>query len=172
LVELAQRRAETDELTGLVNRSGLLQAFGKMDPSRWALAALDLDHFKQVNDQLGHAAGDAVLIGFAEVLRQCTRNNDVLARVGGDEFVILLPGADLEAAREVCERLRVALHRRQAWPAPLTEPLEVTVSMGLVTSSAPGLQTALAAADKALYEAKRQGRNRVGLADPQDTATE
>jgi diguanylate cyclase len=165
LVALAQQRAETDQLTGLANRAGLQSGFDRLGGGLWALAALDLDHFKQVNDHHGHAAGDAVLVGFAELLRQFTRSGDLLARVGGEEFVLVLPGATVEAAAEVCERLRAAVQARREWPPPLAAALEVTVSIGLVAHTGGALQASLARADAALYEAKRQGRNRLVLAD-------
>jgi len=161
----ASQRAEQDELTGLGNRRHFERRAGELLPQGEAaalaltLALIDIDHFKAINDGHGHAAGDAVLRGLAQLLRENMRAGDVLARLGGEEFVLLLPGMDAERAAEVCERLRERI-ARERWPA-LPAAQRVTASIGL--ASAPGYELAglMRRADAALYEAKRGGRNRV-----------
>ena len=130
------------------------------DGAPLAVVALDVDHFKRVNDAHGHAAGDAVLAAVAARAAEALRAGDLLARIGGEEFAALLPGATLEAAAEVAERVRA---RIGAAPVPAGEArLAVTVSAG-VAALAPAEDGAalLARADARLYAAKRAGRDRV-----------
>ncbi len=157
--------AERDPLTGLGNRRHLSRRVDELLPAAarsqrpLALAVIDLDHFKQVNDVHGHAVGDLVLGGFAQLLRENTRSADVLVRHGGEEFVVVLPDTPPERAREVCERLReqVAEHR---WPqAPAG--LRATVSIGVASAPAYDALELMRRADLALYTAKRDGRNQV-----------
>lgn len=162
--------AETDPLTGLGNRRHLERRCADLLPAAalghtpLTVALLDIDHFKQVNDSHGHAVGDRVLVVLAQLLRENTRSGDVVARQGGEEFVLVLPYMSAARALEVCDRLR---QRVQSYPwgprCGLTAPL--TVSLGL--SSAPGydLPDLLNRADQALYRAKRGGRNQVLAAD-------
>ena len=118
----------------------------------------DLDHFKHVNDRYGHEAGDKVLASFGELLRQRTRATDIAARFGGEEFVVLMPATDLANAIAIAERIRAAIAGLQV--EPLLEP--VTASFGVVERGQASLPNAfMRRADVALYEAKRQGRNRV-----------
>jgi len=160
----------TDPLTGVANRRGF-DSFASHLPepgSRGPVAVLmlDLDHFKSVNDTYGHAAGDEVLKVMARRWAQQIRDSDLLARMGGEEFCILLPGADLEGARGVAEKIRQATCNT---PVMVTEgegrrPLPVTVSIGLAwagPSSDATLQALLDLADEAVYESKHGGRNRV-----------
>ena len=162
--------AHTDPLTGVANRRGF-DSFASHLPepgSRGPVAVLmlDLDHFKSVNDTYGHAAGDEVLKVMARRWAQQIRDSDLLARMGGEEFCILLPGADLEGARGVAEKIRQATCNT---PVMVTEgegrrPLPVTVSIGLAwagPSSDATLQALLDLADEAVYESKHEGRNRV-----------
>ena len=127
---------------------------------------LDLDHFKRVNDEHGHAAGDAVLSAFAEVVRSCVRSVDVLVRRGGEEFVLLLPATGFRAARTVAERIRRRLADHTMQPRAGVQ-LTQTVSIGVASwdreESAEALEER---ADRAMYEAKRRGRNRVVLSAP------
>lgn len=169
----AEAEAFTDPLTGLYNRRGLELAFAMLrdgalaDPGRaFALLVLDLDHFKQLNDSRGHAAGDEMLRAVAARLRSVTRDEDVLARVGGDEFVALLP--------HVGDRTRLmALGARmiEAIRQPLTvqgADCAVSASLGGALSGdfAELTWTAIeAAADDALYAAKRAGRGRIHIAE-------
>ncbi len=126
------------------------------------LLLIDLDHFKSINDAFGHAAGDAVLHEFGVRARAILRGGDLLIRYGGDEFVAILPNAQLAAAHEVAERLRAYVSGR---PFPSTPPLTVTLSIGCtVVDTATGklsLADLMAQADARLYQAKRLGRNRV-----------
>ncbi|MDM4768221.1 sensor domain-containing diguanylate cyclase [Pelomonas sp. SE-A7] len=160
----ALRAAETDSLTGLANRRQgmklLQQALGAADQWPLSIAMLDLDHFKQVNDQLGHAAGDQVLVDFARQLLAGTRREDGCVRLGGEEFLLILPAAALGQAGVIVERLlaKVRLSR------PLAEQPEFgyRCSGGLVEARwGESAEALLKRADEALYRAKAQGRDRV-----------
>jgi len=149
-----------DSLTGLFNRRAFIEvASARLEDRRlgpWTLLACDLDHFKQVNDAWGHAAGDQVLQGVARVLLAQVRDDDVVARFGGEEFVVLLGRAGPEAAAEVAQRIQAQLARHRFDAMPDT----VTASFGLApVASAADLLQALAQADSQMYEAKRAGRN-------------
>ncbi len=157
--------AQRDQLTGLGNRrfleKRLPMVFAEAANSGQPLTAalLDLDHFKQVNDRFGHAVGDQVLVQMGELLRASTRAGDVLARLGGEEFLVILTAASLPVAQEVCERLRARVQRHD-WSA-LADGLAVTLSIGLASAPPYDLQQLTEAADRALYRAKDAGRNRV-----------
>lgn len=158
------RRATTDELTGLPNRAtfeGWMEretARARRDGRPLALLLVDVDHFKRVNDQRGHAVGDRVLREVARRLREALRSDDLLSRVGGEEFCVLLPGADLAAAAEVGERIRTSV--RAAAVAIADGSVSVTVSGG-VAMLEPGDDelSFVSRADLRLYEAKRDGRD-------------
>ncbi|MGY2047095.1 diguanylate cyclase [Methylobacterium sp. JK268] len=154
-------RALTDPLTGVRNRRGLEEGGDALLAAGGAtLLLFDLDHFKRVNDTYGHAVGDAVLIGFCAAARALLPPRAVLGRLGGEEFVCLLP-ADV-AAGPVAERIRRAV----ASSRPAEPPdLRVTVSVGAARGGLP-FDGLLARADRALYEAKRRGRNRVVWDEP------
>ena len=164
-VQSLEADTRRDPLTGLGNRRAvdhqlpalLREAAANGRPV--TLAMLDLDRFKQINDVHGHLVGDRVLVDVAELLRACVRHGDLVARIGGEEFLAVLPDADGMRAREICERIRqhVASHD---WTT-LAPGLVVTLSVGL--ASTPSYeQTALARrADRALYRAKALGRDRV-----------
>ncbi|WP_343731835.1 CHASE domain-containing protein [Duganella sp.] len=165
--------ATTDFLTGLPNRrefmGRLQEEEGRLQRDIGACAAvllLDIDHFKRINDEHGHAAGDAVLRQLADLMREGQRKIDMLGRIGGEEFAILLPGTDLDAAAVFAERLR---QRVEQTPMLLDDghTLDITVSIGIAAmgGAAPGGNPALIRADQALYCAKRGGRNRVELMD-------
>lgn len=160
--------ATTDFLTGLFNRRHFmarmdeeLARLKRFDIERAAILMLDLDHFKRVNDNFGHAAGDTVLKHFAALVRSELRQIDSGGRVGGEEFAILLLGADLPAAEQFAERLRAKV--ADTPPVHEGQPIPVTVSIGIATlEAADGApDAALTRADAALYTAKRDGRNRV-----------
>lgn len=158
--------AVRDHLTGLYNRRHLdrvlAAALGATaDGSPVAVVLVDIDHFKQVNDRHGHAAGDQVLRGVAGVLRASTRPEDTIARLGGEEFVLVLPGADRDQARQRAEALRVACGQWQHEVPGGT--LRVTVSAGVATGPDDGADAdaLLHACDAALYAAKAAGRDRV-----------
>lgn len=162
--------AHTDPLTGVANRRGFdsFASHLNLAEGRGPLAVLmlDLDHFKSVNDTYGHAAGDEVLKVMARRWVQQIRDSDLLARMGGEEFCILLPGSDLEGARGVAEKVRLATC---GTPVMVPEgegrrPLPVTVSVGLAwagPASSITLHDLLDLADEAVYESKNGGRNRV-----------
>jgi diguanylate cyclase (GGDEF)-like protein len=165
--------ATTDFLTGLPNRrefmGRLQEEEGRLQRDIGACAAvllLDIDHFKRINDEYGHAAGDAVLRQLADLMRDGQRKIDMLGRIGGEEFAVLLPGTDLDAAAVFAERLRLRVEQATM---QLDEgvTLGITVSIGIAAmggKTASG-DPALIRADQALYCAKRGGRNRVELMD-------
>ena len=164
----------TDPLTGAFNRrhlqAQLLQweqgarptAGVEPGPRADALLAIDIDHFKRINDEHGHDAGDAVLCRLVEIVHARKRNSDVLFRTGGEEFVLLVSRLSASAAKAVAEDLRERLACAD-WPAALA----ITVSIGVAPSRAGKNATDwIKAADEALYEAKRSGRNRVVMLEP------
>jgi diguanylate cyclase (GGDEF)-like protein len=163
-----RRRSTLDPLTGLFNRNALEQRLADLDgqPSgreqgrSHALLLCDLDHFKRVNDELGHAAGDAVLQEVAYTMRAVLRAGDSIYRVGGEEILVVLPGASRADAVSVAERLREAVRSRR--PAGVG----VTISIGAAVSRPEAVDTddLVARADAALYSAKASGRDRVSVA--------
>ena len=162
--------ALTDPLTGLYNQRYLLRHLRGLltaSPDRdVAVLMLDVDHFKQVNDAYGHAAGDRALCGIAETLRASTRVFDSLARYGGEEFVVVMPGSNADEAVAAAERLRASVDAMVFAPQP-GRICHLSVSIG-VACGGTGTETPEALlhnADVALYAAKRAGRNRVELAD-------
>ncbi|WID97082.1 GGDEF domain-containing protein [Bosea vestrisii] len=163
LVTLAQH----DPLTGAMNRSGLERAMSQLAadagkrPTRVALLLIDIDHFKNLNDTHGHAAGDRILQLFAEAARSELRASDILARHGGDEFVVALPHMTTREAVHVANRIRAAFGRALAdWDGV---PLQPTLSVGVAEGNAASdrLEALLQHADEALYRSKRLGRDRV-----------
>ncbi len=161
--------ATTDILTGLPNRRHFLEHM-EQELARFhrsgaatALLMIDIDHFKQVNDNYGHAMGDAVLRQFAQLTRDNLRLSDLAGRLGGEEFAVLLPGTDIAGAHLFAERLRRAVEQYRNSDAA-TEP-SITVSIGLTLLEVDdhSSDTPLARADAALYRAKQNGRNRVEM---------
>lgn len=163
--ERLARAALTDGLTGLVNRRGLDEALAARLAAGdgGCLALFDLDHFKQVNDTYGHAVGDEVLRRFAALARAIVREQDMVARLGGEEFAIILPDATIEQAKLVCDRLRQAISDARL---RIDETIVcVTVSGGVTAyGSGDSVTSVLQSADVALYRAKRGGRDRLALA--------
>ncbi|MCK5931012.1 MAG: diguanylate cyclase [Fulvimarina manganoxydans] len=162
--ERLAREATTDPLTGLSNRRDferrletLLEKAGKTD-SPVSLLILDIDHFKTVNDTLGHEAGDRVLVRIADVVRERIGNDHLAARYGGEEFVVAMPDTDTGEATAVAECLRTTIERA-THPSP-GNGLRVTVSIGVSTVTGR-FEDAFRTADRALYAAKSGGRNRV-----------
>lgn len=156
----AQLQAATDGLTGLSNRRATSELVGRLlrHDEVVAVAMVDLDHFKTVNDAYGHEAGDRALRAFADVARRTVREGDVVGRWGGEEFVIAMPGLDRAEAAAVMNRLRSAL----AEAAARADSPAVTASIGVVDSTVSReLDEAVRLADEALLAAKAQGRNRV-----------
>ncbi len=166
--EKRRRASETDHLTGLANRRVFFES-GQREIERWqraprplALILLDADHFKRINDQHGHPAGDEVLRHLAGVMLRSLRQVDLPARIGGEEFAVLLPSTGLEGARLVAERLRRAM---SADPITLADGtvIRYTVSAGLalMQSGMARLEDLIERADRALYAAKATGRDRL-----------
>jgi diguanylate cyclase (GGDEF)-like protein len=163
--EAERRRTEAlmDPVTGLPNRRDFDAQFGLLiarSTGPVALALMDLDHFKKVNDRFSHLVGDDVLRVCARLLRESSRDRDLVARFGGEEFAIVLPGAELPIALVVCERMRRAI-ADYPWET-IHEGLAVTASLGCIVGM-PGTTTQemLTEADRQLYAAKAAGRNRV-----------
>jgi diguanylate cyclase (GGDEF)-like protein len=168
LLARLQHAAAHDPLTQVLNRGGFMaRADGTLAAqAQWptAMLMMDIDFFKKVNDTYGHAAGDEVLTGFARLAAGCLRSGDVLGRLGGEEFAVLLPGCGVEDARAIAQRICDAF---AAHPVMLADGVRfsATVSIGLGCWNGPGtpLGTMLSVADAALYRAKHDGRNRVVL---------
>lgn len=165
----AEREAQTDVLTGAINRRGLEIAARDLDGSGAPVSVLlvDLDHFKRVNDRHGHATGDVILGEVAEILRGETRTTDIVARIGGDEFVVVLPGSgDPGRLERLAEAILERLRGRDGQDAGR---LRVTASIGGAASSggpATDLTTLMEEADRALYAAKAEGRDRAVVRAP------
>jgi diguanylate cyclase (GGDEF)-like protein len=163
LEQRLRAQAHTDGLTGLLLRNRFLElAQNALDDARnshqpLCVAFLDADHFKPINDNYGHAAGDAVLVGLSAALNQQMRKHDLIGRIGGEEFAVLLPGMDLERAIVRGELLRLAAH---AVPRP---DGRLTISIGLAQylPDQDDIATMMARADQAMRNAKRGGRDRV-----------
>jgi two-component system cell cycle response regulator len=156
-----------DALTGLSNRRAILTQLGGMVSGArrhghpLSVAIVDLDHFKRINDSQGHAVGDEVLIAAVRAMGAHTRAEDQLGRLGGEEFLVLLPDTDAEAAHSVAEKLRAEV-------AECDAPVPVTCSVGVATWDGEPAETLLARADEALYAAKDAGRDRVMAATLHD----
>ena len=173
LSEQMKEIAVRDELTGLLNRRGFKEygrrAFGHARRSRTPLSVImtDIDRFKFINDQYGHAAGDAALVHFSRMCEEARRSEDIVARVGGEEFALLLPGTDLREAMAIADRL---CRRIGATPMDMaTADVPMTSSFGVAAISASDrtLDDMVLRADRALYRSKRAGRNQVDLESSQ-----
>ena len=167
--------AVTDDLTGLFNRRYLMKmieqqrALANREGSPFVLAFVDLDHFKQINDDHGHHTGDQVLKQFALILQESVREVDVIARYGGEEFVVLLTGVELNTAKQVVERIRTLVERMRF----SDRQLPMTASIGLTQyNAAESASSLIKRADLLLYQAKRNGRNRVELIEVSQSADE
>lgn len=165
-----QIQATTDALTGLPNRRHLIEALDKevhrahRTGRPLALALLDLDRFKSINDTHGHPAGDAVLRSVADLLRRTCRAGDLIGRFGGEEFAVLMPEATREEAEIACERIRRAIAARTiAYPSGAFGRLTVSTGVAMWAVDEPASRF-IARADVALYQAKEDGRNLVRLA--------
>lgn len=160
-----RRRSTLDPLTGLFNRNALEQRLSELDgqpcdPSEGlshAFLLCDLDHFKRVNDRFGHAAGDAVLQDVAYTMRATLRAGDSIYRVGGEEILVMLPGAGHREALEIAERLRIAVRERK----PVGVPVSLSIGVAVAEAAAVDTDDLLARADASLYAAKAEGRDRV-----------
>jgi diguanylate cyclase (GGDEF)-like protein len=168
----AQHRAQIDSLTGVLNRRSLIERLeaaclgARARNLPIALLFIDVDHFKEINDTFGHPAGDACLAAIVPAVQSELRQSDVIGRYGGEEFVVILNGADIAAAHPIAQRIleRVAAVRVEGFGEPIT----LTCSIGVATSDTLGVwgEHLIARADAAVYIAKRSGRNRVQLAAP------
>lgn len=164
--------AETDALTGVTNRRGLVRQFAalerdKRSDGRLALLLMDLDRFKQINDTHGHNAGDLALIAVTERIQGILRREDLLARIGGEEFAALLPETDADGALAIAERIRRLVEKTSV--AANNRKIRATISIGVAARRAGertgvGLNALMRRADRALYQAKAAGRNRCRLA--------
>jgi diguanylate cyclase (GGDEF)-like protein len=168
LTHQLQYRAAHDALTGVFNRSEVIEQTVKTLRLNCAvMILLDIDEFKKVNDDYGHPAGDAVIVGIVNCLRTVLGNKGFIGRVGGEEFTVVLPGIDFAHALDLAEGMRaqIAAHR---FPAPVSR--RITASFGL-SDNAVGtdFDTAYGLADAALYTAKRGGRNRVVFAGSEES---
>jgi diguanylate cyclase (GGDEF)-like protein len=165
--EELERLATTDGMTGIYNRRHFLTLADR----EWARASrygrpvsflmIDIDSFKSINDNFGHQVGDEMIVHLASLARDCKRECDVLARIGGEEFALLLPETDLPQAQIIAERLRSEVAANSLVVASRSIP--ATISIGVATSAAvmTDISDLMKAADQALYDAKRAGRNRV-----------
>ena len=162
--------ASYDSLTGLLSRHAFFEnanrsiSLANRHRAAFAVLIIDLDHFKSINDRFGHPAGDAVLKLFADVVNSVARRSDIIGRLGGEEFGMLLPSTNTTEALEFCERLHAAIGK--AVLKHQNSAIRYTVSIGLTASSRGSLdsiENLLAHADLALYQAKRDGRNRTAV---------
>jgi diguanylate cyclase (GGDEF)-like protein len=167
-VEVARlmRLAETDPLTGTLNRRGLAEELGELpadDGRELSVVMVDVDHFKRINDQHGHVTGDQVLVSLASRLSTLVRPSDSVVRYGGEEFLLLLPGVTSAAALRIAERARAGIAVSQI--NDHEAGLRITVSMGVAErKSGESRDVLIRRADAALYAAKQAGRNRVVIA--------
>jgi diguanylate cyclase (GGDEF)-like protein len=174
LLETTKQQANVDELTGLYNRRFLeeyarkLIAMARRKSQPLGVIMMDLDHFKEFNDIYGHEVGDRILRHFAKTASRAIREANLAARYGGEEFVVMLPETGAQSSLLVAERIRLAVERTVI-PSGTEKPLpQLTVSLGIAIypEHGQGLEDVLQAADKALYESKRAGRNRTTLYVP------
>jgi diguanylate cyclase (GGDEF)-like protein len=177
--EIAERRvleaklrelATTDALTGALNRAEILNV-GQREleaaqrfQQRLSVLMLDLDHFKSINDRFGHAGGDQALRHVVALLAGAIRSSDALGRLGGEEFVLILPATPCEAAGQVAERLRLLIAETPAVSGDGTIPMTVSIGLAMASPADRSIEDAIGRADRALYEAKNGGRNRVAVA--------
>jgi len=174
--DMLVRSSATDDLTQLANRRSCFERLEvevlriRRLKATLAVVMLDLDGFKPVNDQHGHHAGDAVLRQTAERIQACIRPYDILARLGGDEFLLVAPGSELEAAQKLAERLRRCIADRVFEVDGVAISLTISCGVTVAAAEEPSVETLIARADKALYEAKRAGRDRVTVVPAKDDA--
>ncbi len=170
--ELLERYATTDSMTSLYNRRHFL-ALAEAEWSRFqryqrplSMLMIDIDHFKSVNDRYGHAVGDQAIISVATACLQNRRNSDVVGRLGGEEFAILLPETEQAQAAVVAERIRQTIAGHLVSAHDVQFKLTISVGIAAATASMSGTDALLRAADSALYQAKSEGRNRVASWSP------
>ena len=167
LLKILKTQASTDKLTELYNRSYLdpfleseIASANKFN-RQVSLIMVDMDHFKDINDTYGHSLGDHVLTMFAQVVLKCIRKSDIIARYGGDEFIVVLPRTDTETAHSIAERIRQEVS--QTYIPPLDDTVISSISCSVGVSTYPTLcnskNNLIRTSDHALYEAKHSGRN-------------
>jgi len=162
--------AMRDDLTGLPNRRSILE-FARLQfrgrgagDTGFVLALMDIDHFKSINDQLGHSVGDEVLKAFAQAGLRALRGEDRLGRFGGEEFVLVMPGFDLARVPTVFQRLRDSVSHLKAPGWPDDRPLSFSMGATMARDADPDLDSVIKRADDALYRAKNNGRDRYEVA--------
>jgi len=161
--------ATTDELTGLLNRRCFFQRAdqevyrSQRYERKMVLAMLDLDFFKAVNDQYGHQAGDTVLNEIAKVILDNVREHDVIGRIGGEEFAIVMPETDLQGGKELCERIRLAIASTLVQVGPHSISVSTSIGITSLRAKETSICAAMTRADKALYGSKDKGRNLISL---------
>ncbi|MBN2402817.1 MAG: GGDEF domain-containing protein [Spirochaetes bacterium] len=170
LEEKMRLLATYDYLTGVLSRRAFMEQsnyicrFAERQGLEFTLLAIDLDHFKKINDQYGHAAGDRVLKSFGKIMRQISRESDLAGRIGGEEFALFLPATNAEKATAFAERLHQAV--RETIVKGNGAPITFTASIGLAYfPKTVNIEKALSMADKALYSAKKNGRNQTVIYD-------
>jgi diguanylate cyclase (GGDEF)-like protein len=163
LAQQLEHRATHDALTGILNRGAVIELACKaLREGRVVMIVLDIDHFKRINDDYGHPTGDAVIQGIVTCLRRIVADAGIIGRVGGEEFTVLLPGYELDAALKLTEAMRHAI-ASHVFPSPVDR--SITASFGVsVSPGGTDFDTAYGLADAALYTAKRSGRNRLEVA--------
>lgn len=157
--ELLQKSAFTDHLTGLRNRRHFWEIHSKTDSliGTYSIILFDVDHFKRVNDTMGHAIGDNVLIALADIVKKIINDSGYVFRWGGEEFLVLLPHSDKVFAKEISEELRCAVEK-----ATMLDNIKVTISIGIEDNrDTCNIETVIARADQAMYKAKETGRNKI-----------
>ncbi len=167
-LDRTRREARTDALSGIGNRKAfderlqyMLSTFNRQK-TPFALVLADVDHFKWINDTHGHSAGDQVVTHIGDMLQQCVRDTDFVARFGGDEFALLLSGIEAKMATDIAERIRRKIESSNFSVGPEGERVAVTFSMGLASArEGDNAQTLLDRADRALYTSKDSGRNQL-----------
>jgi diguanylate cyclase (GGDEF)-like protein len=165
--EELERLATTDGMTGIYNRRHFLTLADR----EWTRARrygrpisflmIDIDFFKSINDDFGHQVGDEMIVHLANLARDCKRECDVLARIGGEEFALLLPETDLQQAQVVAERLRSEVAAKSLVVASRSIPATVSIGVATLVAAMSDISDLMKAADQALYDAKHAGRNRV-----------
>jgi diguanylate cyclase (GGDEF)-like protein len=166
----------TDELTGLYNRRFFLRRASQETNASFrykfpvSIILCDIDNFKKVNDNYGHLVGDHVLQAFSKLLKKCTRESDVLARFGGEEFIIMLPQTDKNGAYVLAERMRQETEALSVDESKKAQDVKFTASFGVTTcTSNNSIEQNIHLVDEALYSAKESGKNRVIITEAQET---
>ncbi|MEP7314031.1 MAG: GGDEF domain-containing protein, partial [Pseudomonadota bacterium] len=160
-VRLHYESSMQDELTSLLNRRGIQKAvsgaLAMTSAKTHATLLVDIDHFKSINDNHGHAAGDAVIEHLAHTIRQCLRHGDIPARLGGDEFLILAPNCDLTGAQDLAERLLTGVRAPRSGQVP---PYTISIGISVEAHLGADFDEMYRSADAALYRAKAEGKDR------------